>query len=314
MLAVVDVIVPVFGVIACGWAATFTPLFDDRSAKALANFVFFFAIPLMLFAKVATTAPAEGSAAGLLLAYYGATATVYALGTLTARLAFGRRADAAVLSGFAGAYGNTVMVGIPVVLTVIGPAGAFPMFLIISFHSLVFFTLTSVLVEMARGAEGGLARVPVEVAKGLLTNPILIALVLGVLVNRLELPLPSTAIAFAELAGQAAIPCALFATGAALAGFGVRGALPLVASLVLLKGVAHPLLVFALATWVFALPPLWTQVAVVLAAMPIGVNPYLFAARYKVAEAECATAIAVSTPIAVVIVTVTLLALGLGGA
>lgn len=313
MPAVVDVIVPIFAVIALGFAATFTRVFDAASARGLSRFVFFFAIPLMLFEKVATTETAAGGAGALLVTFYGATATVYLLGALTARIAFRKRADAAVLIGFAGAYGNTVMIGIPVVLTVIGAEGAFAMFLVISFHSLVFFPLTTVLVETARGAEAGLAHVPKEVARGVVTNPILVALVLGVAVNRLGVPLPATGVRFAELVGGAAVPCALFATGAALRAFPLRGALPLVAVLVVLKGVVHPAIVYLVGSQLFALPPLSLTVAVILAAMPVGVNPYLFATRYRAAETECATAIALSTGLAVASVSAVLVLLDLGG-
>lgn len=313
MSTVVDLILPIFAVVALGWGATFTTLFDAASARALARFVFFFAIPLMLFERVATTDPVEGGAGALLATFYAATATVFALGALAARFGFARRADEAVLCGFAAAYGNTVMVGIPVVLTVVGDAAAFATFLIISFHSLIFFTLTTVLVETVRGAEAGLRRVPGEVARGVVTNPILMALVLGLVANRTGLALPAVVEGFAELVGEAAVPCALFATGAALRGFRVRGALGLVAVLVTLKGVVHPLVVVTLATQVFALPALFTAVAVLLATMPVGVNPYLFAARYQAAEAECATAIAVSTPLAIVTVSVALIGLGLAG-
>jgi predicted permease len=313
VLTVVDVILPIFAVIALGYAATFTSVFDAASGRGLSRFVFFFAIPLMLFEKVATTEPVEGGAWALLATFYVATGTVFTAGALAARSAFGRRGDEAVLMGFAGSYGNTVMIGIPVVLTVLGPQAAFPLFLVISFHSLVFFTLTTVLVEVVRGASAGLHRVPREVARGVVTNPILVALVLGVAANRAGLPLPSVFEGFAELIGAAAVPCALFATGAALREFRVRGALPIVAVLVVLKGVVHPLMVYTLATHVFALPPLFAAVAIVLATMPVGVNPYLFATRYAAAEAECATAIAVSTPLAVVTVTAALLVLGLGG-
>jgi len=310
---VVDLILPIFAVVALGWGATFTTLFDAASARALARFVFFFAIPLMLFERVATTAPVEGGAGALLATFYAATATVFALGAVAARFGFARRADEAVLCGFAAAYGNTVMVGIPVVLTVVGDAAAFATFLIISFHSLIFFTLTTVLVETVRGAEAGLRRVPMEVARGVVTNPILMALALGLVANRTGLTLPAVVEGFAELVGEAAVPCALFATGAALRGFRVRGALGLVAVLVALKGVVHPLIVVTLATQVFALPALFTAVAVLLATMPVGVNPYLFAARYGAAEAECATAIAVSTPLAIVTVSVALIGLSLAG-
>ncbi len=312
MLTVVDVILPIFGVIALGWAATFTRVFDAASARGLSRFVFFFAIPLMLFQKVATTETAAGGAGALLITFYGSTATVYLLGALAARVLFAKRADESVLLGFSGAYGNTVMIGIPVVLTVVGSEGAFAMFLIISFHSLVFFPLTTVLLETVRGAEAGLRRVPAEVARGVVTNPILVALVLGVAVNRLGVPLPATGVRFAELVGGAAVPCALFATGAALREFPLRGALPLVAVLVVLKGVVHPAIVWLLGSQLFALPPLSLTVAVILAAMPVGVNPYLFATRYRAAEAECATAIAVSTALAVVGVGTVLLLLDLG--
>lgn len=312
MLAVVDVIVPIFAVIALGFGATFTSVFDAASARGLSRFVFFFAIPLMLFQKVATTTAAAGGTAALLVTFYASTATVYLLGGLAARVLFGRRGDEAVLIGFSGAYGNTVMIGIPVVLTVIGAEGAFAMFLIISFHSLVFFPLTTVLLETVRGAEAGLARVPREVARGVVTNPILVALVLGVLVNRTGLPLPDVGVRFAELVGAAAVPCALFATGAALRQFPLRGALPLVAVLVVLKGAVHPAIVYVLGTQLFALPPLSLTVAVILAAMPVGVNPYLFATRYRAAEAECATAIALSTALAVASISAVLVLLDLG--
>ena len=312
MLAIVDIIVPIFGIVALGYAATFTPVFDGGSARALSRFVFFFAIPAMLFQKVATTEPAAGNAWSLLATFYGANLVIYAVGGLTARFAFARAWDEAALLGFAACYGNTVLVGIPVVLTVIGPDAAFPLFLVISFHSLLLFTLTTLLVELARGAGRGLAHLPREVAKATLSNPILVALLSGIVFNRLGLALPSTLAGFAELLGEAAIPCALFATGAALREFEIKAALPLVAVLVALKGVVHPLLVTLLAQ-AFGLSPLWAAVAILLASMPIGVNPYLFAARYGRAEAECATAVAVSTPVAILTVSAALLTLGLAG-
>lgn len=312
MLAVVAVIVPIFGLIAAGYAATFTPVFDAASARALTRFVFYFAIPVLLFHKIAVTEPSAGGAPGLLATFYLANAVVFALGALAARFAFRRKADEAVLLGFAASYGNTVMIGIPVVLTTFGPDGAFPLFLIISFHSIVFFTLTTVLVEFVRGAGRGLAHVPREVARATITNPILVALFAGIAFNGAGLVLPATLEAFARLLGDAAVPCALFATGAALRAFSMRGALPIVGVLVVLKGVVHPLVMLGLAQ-LFGLSPLWTAVAVVLATMPIGVNPYLFATRYGVAEAECATGIAVSTPLAIVTVSAALVALGLVG-
>jgi hypothetical protein len=51
--------------------------------------------------------------------------------------------------------------------------------------------------------------------------------------------------------------------------------------LAVLKAVVNPILTFVLVTYVFAMEPLWSQAAVLLSAMPVGVNPYVIAQQYK---------------------------------
>ena len=86
----------------------------------------------------------------------------------------------------------------------------------------------------------------------------------------------------AKLLGDAVTPGALFALGATLAGFRKKiqwKELPLI---VLMKIIIHPLLVWILAVIVFGLTDLiWIQVLVILAALPTGVNPFLFASLQK---------------------------------
>ena len=65
--------------------------------------------------------------------------------------------------------------------------------------------------------------------------------------------------------------------------------------MVTIKLVVCPLAVWALATLVFEIPPLWAKVAIVLGAMPVGVNVYLFGVRYHAGEAESATAVLLSS-------------------
>jgi hypothetical protein len=74
--------------------------------------------------------------------------------------------------------------------------------------------------------------------------------------------------------------------GASLRAYRIAGALQPALVMVALKLVVCPLAVWALATLVFEMPPLWAKVAIVLAAMPVGVNVYLFAARYDAGQAE----------------------------
>ena len=59
-------------------------------------------------------------------------------------------------SGFA----NTVMLGIPLVLTAYGEAGAVPLFIIISLHSILLVGSGTMLIEIARGDTRGLVTLP----------------------------------------------------------------------------------------------------------------------------------------------------------
>jgi predicted permease len=76
--------------------------------------------------------------------------------------------------------------------------------------------------------------------------------------------------------------------------------------------VVCPLAVWALAAFVFEVPPLWAKVAIVLAAMPVGVNVYLFAVRYHAGEADGATAILLSSILSVATLSAVLVWLGAG--
>jgi len=59
-------------------------------------------------------------------------------------------------------------------------------------------------------------------------------------------------------------------------------------------------------------PPLWAKVAILLAALPVGVNVYVFATRYDAGQAESAAAIVISNILSVVTLPLLLYWLGVG--
>ena len=117
-------------------------------------------------------------------------------------------------------------------------------------------------------------------------------------------PFPSIIDQITEIMGQAALPCALFAMGASLSQYRIAGNLPESSILTILKLVIHPLLVALLAFWVFDVPTLWAYVAILLSALPTGVNTYLFAQRYRVGIATSTTTIFISTALSLLTLSV----------
>ncbi|MFO1070323.1 MAG: AEC family transporter [Geminicoccaceae bacterium] len=312
MSVVVDIIAPVFGLLAFGYAATFTKVFDQAAGKGLAAFVFWFAIPVMLFRNVAGQAMPETIPWGYLLSYYLGTFAVFAAAGLLAGPLFRTSVEERVLLGFGSAYGNIVLLGTPLALAAFGPPATLPFFLILSVHSVIMMTLVSLVIEVCRGRDAGWAKMPGKVIGGILRNPIPMSLMAGLLFHKLGLVLPKAVDQWAAMIGAAAGPCALFSLGASLRAYRITGALPRAGFMILMKMLVHPALVWVLATFVFAVPPLWTGVAVLTASLPVGVNSYLFAERYRVGQAEAAAAILIATVLSVATVTVLLGLLGVG--
>ncbi len=295
---------------ACGYAATFTRVFDRAAADALASFVFYFAIPVMLFRNMATTTLPETIAWGYLGSYFLGVGLVFAIGMATARLAFGGPFERQAIIGFGSAFGNSVLLGIPLVLTSFGDEASLPLFLLIAFHSTVLFTAITVIIEAGRGGGEALRKVPLRALRGLVANPILWGMGLGIACSLLGLPLPDPVDRFATLLAGAAVPCALFSVGASLRAYRIVGALRPALVMVALKLIVQPLAVWLLAALVFDVPPLWAKVVILIAALPVGVNVYVFATRYEAGQAESAAAILISNVLSVVTLPLVLIWLG----
>lgn len=303
MSEVLAIVTPVFGIVFLGFGAAKLGWFSDQATKGLSQFVFDFAIPVLLWRSLAEAGLPAVIEWEFLISYYGGVALVFGLGVLGAWLLFRAPAPAYGIHGMACAFSNTVLLGIPLVLTTFGPDGALPLFLMLAFHGLTLFTLTTLTIEIGHGVQHGggngrwatVAGVARSAVVGLMRNPIVGGLAAGLLFALFGWSIPEGIDGAAELIGQAATPCALFAMGASISRYRLAGEIAPTVWFSVVKLIVHPLLVYGLAAHVFALDPLWVGVAVLIAAMPVGVNVYLFAQRYGQAEAPAAASVLLST-------------------
>jgi len=296
---IVEIIVPVFGIVLIGFLAGKTRFFSDSDIEGLAKFVFNFAVPVMLFRTMATTVLPNHIEWGFLLSYYLGAFGVYGLGMLLGKIAFSQALSEQGVFGLGAAYSNMVLLGIPLVLLSFGQAASVPLFMLISFHSGLMFFTVSALGEAGNHRGRSLSALSWNTLKGLFANPIFAGLMLGLMFNFTGWSLPGPLDRVIDTLGSAALPSAVFALGASLSVYRLAGQLPQALTMVGLKIVVHPLLVWLMATFVFDVAPLWTSVAVMMAALPVGVNVYLFAMRYRACVASSATAILLSTGLSV---------------
>ena len=77
MLRVLEVTLPVFALVFCGFFGQRWHLLPARAVQGINAFVFFFALPAMLFRAVATQKPASFSDGRFALGYALATVAVF---------------------------------------------------------------------------------------------------------------------------------------------------------------------------------------------------------------------------------------------
>ena len=289
MTDLIAVIAPVFGLMAAGFFASWSGLLSARAGEGLSEFVFTLSIPALIFRTMATAALPDVQPWGYWLAYFIATALVWAAVMLATRRLLNVPHRQSVIAGLIASQSNTVLVGIPLLLRAYGEPGAVPLFLLIAVHLPLMLTAAAVMIEGGGGFDA------LGLAKRLALNPVLLSLFLGVAFRFSGLPLGGPPKAVIDGLAGASIPCALVAMGMSLRRYGVAAEFGLASLIAGFKLIVHPALVYLFAFKVFAMPPVWAGVAVLFAAMPCGVNSYLFAERYKTGVAMCSSAIALTT-------------------
>lgn len=296
---ILAIIVPVFAVVAVGYLAARGGLLTPADNSGLAKFVFSLALPLLLFDSLSHLESPGEFRWQFLLSFFAGVFIVYALGMLLSRFLFGAAGREQAILGLGGAYSNMVLIGLPVVSAAFGPPGLLPMLILVSLHSVLLFSVFLLQMERSDGNGSWLSRLW-QSARSLLENPLILGLLAGVLFRQLGWQLPGPLAQATHIIGQAALPCSLIVLGASLREYKLGGELGKAWAIVTLKLLAQPLIVWLLAFHVFDLEPLWAAVAVIAAALPVGVNAYIMAERYQVGRATISAAILISTLLSVV--------------
>jgi predicted permease len=301
MNALINVVLPVFGIILTGYLAGRFEALGPESAAALNRFVFYFALPCALFIFTAR-APIDKifnwPFIGALVS--GALLTIL-IALIVGRLWFHHH-DVATLSIIAltAGWGNYGYMGLPLLLTAYGPDGALPT-VVAALSAIIFLVAGAiVMLEATRVSEPSTLRVATYLSGTLLRNPLVISPLLGILFSMGALPLPKVAGNYLDLMAAAVTPAALFALGLSLVGHKLMGNVGEVIWLAVLRAVVNPTLTFLLVTYVFAMDPLWSQAAVLLSAMPVAVNVYVIAQQYNAYFKTVSSVIVVSTGLSIV--------------
>ena len=298
VLDVLGLVAPVFALILLGYAAAARRLVSEAGLRGLNDFAFHLAAPALLFAG-ATGVTLAGGRVGAV--FFGGVLLVYAAALLIGR-ALGRPVAEAAVLALNASFGNTFMLGLPIVVAVYGSAGLSVAVAVVGFNSLVLLPLTTVIAEIGLGprgeGDGSPLAASLNAARAVVRNPVVVAVAAGLVWAVVAPPLPGAARRFLELLGGAMPPVALFCLGASLRDLSGGREMVDAAVIGVLKLFVLPLVVWALCH-AAGLGPLETAVAVTMASMPTGANAFLLARRYAVGLAGSGAAVIATTALSV---------------
>ncbi len=301
---IVNIVLPIFAIVLIGYVVGRRGLLGEASSEALNAFVYYVALPVLLFRSMARVDLEAVDFGAFLVVFIGAGALTFMGAFLVARWLFRVRGVNGMMFGVNATYGNIGYMGIPMAFAAFGEAGAVLTVIAAVSHALVWLPISIITLESARPMghrPGGKFR---AVFSGVISNPMLMSPLVGVLWSLSGLDLPVPVDAFCALLGAAAGPCALFSIGLFLVGKPVSEGMREVGVMVVFKLVVFPLVVAGLAFGVVGLAPLPAAVALLLAASPSGATCFVLAQNYGTFVQRSSSVILVSTAVAVVSVSV----------
>lgn len=311
MAAILESALPLFALILLGYGAARFRVLGDGAITGLNAFVFWFALPTMLFFTMARAPVRELFDWRLAAAMCGTSSVVFAITLALGLLVFPRRtiAERAVVAGTA-CFGNLGYLGLPLVIGTLGPQAGPPAGFILMADNLFTIALIMTFLEIGAAGRTSAVRVVRRVLTGFFRNPFMIGMILGFGVGWFEAPIPAAVDRFGTILGGAAGPCALFALGGTLYGKPIADGRAEVGLAVLLKLVLMPTVGLVIAAWGLGLPQFEVLVFVVLAGLPTGAGVFVLATQYGVAVARASTAVLVTTALSVLTVPALLIWLG----
>ncbi len=305
MLQILLVTFPFFALVLAGFVAAHRRMLPLEAIPGLNGFVLFFALPCMLYRFGSTTPIAQlldVSVAGVyLLCALVMVAFAIAM-TMNPRI----RWNDASLGALVAAFPNTGFMGVPLLAALLGPQSVGPVIVLIVVDMVITSSLCIALSRLDEGeGHGGAAMLDAakKALKGVATNPMPWAILLGALASAVRFQLPEPVEKTVWLLADAASPVALFTIGAVLARSQIQSSHPMPLSdylpVALMKLLLHPLLVLGVGTAAIQLgvplQPFALTVMVLVSALPSASNVSLLAERLGADNGRIARIILVTT-------------------
>ncbi len=281
MFDILSITVPIFIMIAIGYAAVHWRVFAPGAMRILGNYVVVLALPALLFKAISERPISEVVNWSYMAAYLCGSLLVLTAGYFYARRIQKAETTVAAFSAMGMVCSNTGFIGYPILLLTLPSIAGVGLALNMMVENIVLIPLLLAIAEAGHGGPSPVGKMLARTFRGLARNPIIIGLMAGLAASFSGLNIPAPLMKPIDMLAASSAAVSLLVIGGTLASVSVRGLGGEIAPTVVGKLVFHPLAVFAATGGAaFAgLAPLSAEMqaaAVILAAVPMmGIYPIL---------------------------------------
>lgn len=311
MDAVLNVVLPVFGIMLAGYLVGRLNVLGESSGEALSAFVYYVSLPALFVVSMSRVEISEIFNVQYLLATGGGMLATFAVAMLIATFAFPNRLAALGLNALTAIFSNTGYMGFPILLLAFGDQATLPGVIATVMNGTVVLAVATVIIEIDLNQKSGGLAILRNAFMGVFKSPLVLSALAGLLFSAAGFPLPGALATFCDLLAATAGPCALFAMGLFMVGRSFTAGAGEISVLILLKLVFQPIITAWLAFGVMDMEPMWAASAVIMAALPTGALAFVLAQRYGIYTQRSTAVIMISTVVSVVTLTVLLNLLGI---
>ena len=298
MLDVLQIVSPIFLAIAVGYGFVRSGIIGRDAVRGAGSVVLYVALPALVINALLRYPLGDLFDPRFLLVYGGASALVFCIGFVVARFVQHGSVQRAAMAALGASSSNSGFIGYPLAALVVGSPAVVALALCMLVENLLVIPAALALAETG-AREGASPRAALQAsAARLARNPIILAILLGVVLSLAGLRPPAPVQKTIDLFAAAAAPMALFVIGGSLVGLRARGLVAPAAPIVAGKLLLHPLAVALALLLVPGVDPSLRTAAIVMASVPmLSVYP-LFGQRYGLEE-MCSAALMAATVVSV---------------
>jgi len=277
-------ILPIFSMLALGYLLGLTRKVSREEASAINRVAFLVLQPALIFPLINGLSLAEFQFGAIAL-YAACQATLFCVTFGIAHFILKRDRLESWLLAMATIFVNTLLYIWPISYLIYGEAAALPITSIVAWDTAFTFAFFIVTTDLMANRQA----TALTSLKRVATNPVLIAIALGVVTNILNVAVPVPLLTAMDFAGAAAPPLTLFALGVILSGHPLTPT-PTIVTISTLKLLVFPAMLWA-ALHLGERPPEWNTLMVLAAAGPAGAMSFALAMLHGVRTDQIAPVI-----------------------